>query len=358
MKTSIIIPAYNSEMWIEDCLDSIQNQTYFRDDDNEYEILIGIDNCKNTLIKMKDIWHKYNNIRVFWMKKNMGCYLIRNTLIPLSKYDNIIIFDSDDIMKENMIEEIYYNIDDNDVIRYKYINFEHPFDLNNVNNFKENTFYSFGTIFFKKKVFFKYNGFMNWVCSADSEFVFKIIANKEFKIKELNKFLLYRRIHDNNLTKCNLTKYKSEIRELYSIYIQKFTKKNIVNKKIFKNKYREINKELPLKNINEQKRIDLDNKIKIEIERFKNELCLLSEKYNIDIINKKSKEKHQKDINITPRPEIKTPQKIITQQPTKKTPSKNHNHTTRKGKHICNFIAKNFQTVKNNPRLNKRIQYN
>lgn len=58
---SIILTAWQTQKFIEESLDSIEQQTYFANF-NDYEILLGIDGCEKTLEKVK----KYNtNIEIF-----------------------------------------------------------------------------------------------------------------------------------------------------------------------------------------------------------------------------------------------------------------------------------------------------
>jgi hypothetical protein len=51
---SVIIAAYNADKFIEECLDSVFNQTYFVDNEY-YEVLVGVDGCEKTLDKLKMI---------------------------------------------------------------------------------------------------------------------------------------------------------------------------------------------------------------------------------------------------------------------------------------------------------------
>lgn len=61
---SIIIAAYRTKDFIQECLEAIENQTYFKNNDN-YEILLGIDGCIETLEKVQQIKNKIRNIKVF-----------------------------------------------------------------------------------------------------------------------------------------------------------------------------------------------------------------------------------------------------------------------------------------------------
>jgi hypothetical protein len=150
---SIIIPAYSAENFIEECLDSIQKQTYFKNN-NKYEILLGIDECQSTFNKIKTINHKYSNLKVYIMDENSGPYIVKNTLIELCKYDKILFFDADDIMCPDMIEKVInYN---DDIIRFKFYDFK-----NTIKKFSKSRFdFAHGVFLADKRVFAMAKGFM------------------------------------------------------------------------------------------------------------------------------------------------------------------------------------------------------
>jgi len=232
---SIIIPAFNSQEFIEECLDSIKNQTFFKDNDS-YEILLGIDSCDETYKKVESIKHKYKNLRVFMMDKNVGPYVVKNTLIPLVKYDNILFFDSDDIMHSDMIYEIYKLINDADYIRYNCMTFKHGEDKNiNIisNRPPEGVFYC------NKKLLSKLVGFIPWRCAADTEFVNRF-RNTGLKLKTIKKPLFYRRNHPNSLCNNINTDFKSKTRREYAKEIRVRRSSSITKIKLETISYKEV----------------------------------------------------------------------------------------------------------------------
>lgn len=203
---SIIIPAYEAQDFIEECLDSIQNQTYFQNFD-DYEILIGVDGCEKTLEKLLEIKENYKNLKVFMMDSNMGAYVTINTLVSISKYENFIIFGSDDIMLSELIEESSKYFGEYDIVRWWY------------HNYKNNTIISVanrganGALFLKKSTFNKMGGYRDWKCAADLEFLQRASTiSKQFIIE---KPLMLYRIHNKSLTNINGTSMKSELRKEY-----------------------------------------------------------------------------------------------------------------------------------------------
>ena len=205
---SIIITAYQTQNYIEECLDSIEAQTYFINND-DYEVLIGVDGCKKTLKKLLEIEHKYRNLSIFIMDKNCGTYVTSNTLLTQIKYDNILRFDSDDVMKPEMINEIMFFKDDYDVVQFLFSDFTTTIKEAN-GEFK---YVAAGAHFYKKSVIELAGGYRNWKCAADSEFIKRIM--KHTKIKRINKRLFYRRWHLGSITNKEVTNSRSVVRKNY-----------------------------------------------------------------------------------------------------------------------------------------------
>ena len=211
---SIIITAYQTQDFIEECLDSIENQTYFKNN-NEFEILIGVDFCYDTLNKLNEIKDKYRNLQVYMMPENKGTYITTNTLIDLVKNENVIRFDSDDIMELNLVEDIIKNKKDNDIIKIGYVEMKDNIILNN------KIIVESGIIYFKKSIMDNIaSGYMPWVCAADTELISRL--KNKVKISEINKKLFLRRIHENSLTNKISTGYNSSIRKNYANQIKNY----------------------------------------------------------------------------------------------------------------------------------------
>jgi glycosyltransferase involved in cell wall biosynthesis len=202
---SIIITAYKTENFIEECLDSIQSQDFFKKNKN-YEILLGIDNCEKTLKLVMRIIDKYDNIKVFFMLSNKGTYVTTNTLIKHSKYDKIVRFDSDDIMKTDMMTKINNFIGNWDVVRFGFCDFSE-----NIKNCSKTNYLAHGAIAYKKDVFDTLGGYRDWLCSADSDFINRL--KPDYKTYMLDEVIFYRRKHNNSLTSNNTTGIGTELRK-------------------------------------------------------------------------------------------------------------------------------------------------
>lgn len=102
MKISVIIPVYNSSTYLRKCLDSVVNQTL-----KDIEIIVindgSTDDSKNII---EEYLCKYKNI-IFIDQENKGIGKTRNIGIKKATGEYITFIDSDDYIKENMLEEYY-----------------------------------------------------------------------------------------------------------------------------------------------------------------------------------------------------------------------------------------------------------
>lgn len=215
---SIVMTAYKAQDFIEECLDSIENQTHFQTNKN-YEILLGIDGCEETLECVKSIKNKYTNLKVLFMKENKGTYVTKNTLILESRYDKILTFDSDDVMLHTMMDSI------NDVMKgsmydvFRFRAFHFSGKLNIEKNYPPSGAHLEGVTCMRWKVYDKVGGYRPWRCAADSDFMFRMIGL--FKEKVLDTSLYYRRIHKDSLTQSAETGFRSDIRKKYASQLKR-----------------------------------------------------------------------------------------------------------------------------------------
>lgn len=214
MKISIILTAYKTEHFIEYCLDSIENQTYFKDND-DYELLLGIDFCEDTLLKVEKIKHKYRNLKVLYMLSNLGTYVTSNTLLSIAQGEYILRFDTDDIMKDNMIESLMNLAPDYDYIFYKGTEFG---KLGTKTIYQNKEFMHHGSILYKKIILEKIGGYRDWRCAADTDFK-KRLDLAGYKSFYLDESIFFRRSHSNQLTKMPNTDAKSNLRRSYRLII-------------------------------------------------------------------------------------------------------------------------------------------
>lgn len=101
MKLSMIVPVYNTEPYLRQCLDSLVNQT-FRD----FEVLVINDGSPDgSQLILNEYQVKYPYIRVI-EKENGGLSDARNVGIQLAQGDYLGFLDSDDYVLSEMFEKM------------------------------------------------------------------------------------------------------------------------------------------------------------------------------------------------------------------------------------------------------------
>lgn len=99
---TVVVPVYNTEKYLDRCIQSIVNQTY-----QNLEILIIDDGSPDNCPQMCDNWADIDDrIRVIH-KKNEGLGMARNSGIENSTGEYICFFDSDDYVALDTIENAY-----------------------------------------------------------------------------------------------------------------------------------------------------------------------------------------------------------------------------------------------------------
>lgn len=102
-KVSIILPVYNGELYLRECLESLVNQTL-----KDIEIIAIDDNSTdNSFSILKEYKNKYPNLRIYRNNKNIGVGATRNRGISLAKGEYIGFVDNDDYISNTMYQTMY-----------------------------------------------------------------------------------------------------------------------------------------------------------------------------------------------------------------------------------------------------------
>ncbi|MCI7292089.1 MAG: glycosyltransferase [Methanobrevibacter woesei] len=153
VKVSVIVPVYNVEKYLRDCLDSIVNQTL-----EDIEIICVNDgSTDNSLAILEDYAEKDSRIRII-NQENKGLGGARNTGLYNANGEYISFIDSDDWIEPNTFEESYNMSKDLDLdmlmFQMKFFNMETEEYSENQNTNIEVIDNSFsGTVFNYKDVF-------------------------------------------------------------------------------------------------------------------------------------------------------------------------------------------------------------
>ena len=115
VKFSIIVPVYNVEEYIANCLDSILKQSY-----ENYEVIIVNDGTKDDSQKIIDKYVKKDKRFKSFIKENGGLSDARNYGIKKAVGDYFLLVDSDDSINKDLLKELNEEIEKNDVDLIKF----------------------------------------------------------------------------------------------------------------------------------------------------------------------------------------------------------------------------------------------
>lgn len=109
---SIILPVYNVEEYITDCINSIKNQTF-----KDFEIVIIDDETMDKSIEIAEKILKTTKIDYTIIhRKNGGLAAARNSGIKVAKGEYLVFVDSDDIISPQYLETLYNDIIQNSAV--------------------------------------------------------------------------------------------------------------------------------------------------------------------------------------------------------------------------------------------------
>ena len=245
---SVIIPVYNSEKYLAECLNSIINQTF-----KDIEIICIDDGSTDKSLEILNKYKEKDDRIHILTQQNEYAGAARNKGLSIATGNYIIFLDSDDFFELDMLEKMHKKIvsDNSDVVVCGYYNYDNiknevidiyymreiytnlsPFKaidiVNNIFNFcRPNPW----TKLFKRDLFVKNNlKFDTTICSNDMSCIYSALAIAN-SISILNSPLIYYRLNQkNNLTakrRSNLTGFTCDLKAYESL------KQNLINLKVY-----------------------------------------------------------------------------------------------------------------------------
>ncbi|MDU6721796.1 MAG: glycosyltransferase family 2 protein [Streptococcus mitis] len=113
---SVIVPVYNVETYLEECLDSIQNQTY-----TDLEVILVNDGSTDGSQAICERYCKENRRFHLLNQENQGLSAARNTGVAASRGEFIVFVDSDDMILANYLETLmHYMREDVDIVESQF----------------------------------------------------------------------------------------------------------------------------------------------------------------------------------------------------------------------------------------------
>lgn len=245
-KVSIVIPVYNTQEFLRECIEHAISQTY-----QNIEILLIDDGSTDESGKICDYYaNKYKNIFAIH-KSNGGLVSARNVGIEKASGEYITFVDSDDYIFDNCIEKTVNILEENkvDFVRYKYVKDYFFYRKKNKGNFpynkviKKENFYKFINYFFeneefcpivctlsKRKLYKNINVNENITIGEDFDFSMNVLGNSNSFVY-LDEGLYYYRTNYNSMT--HLTENNEKLLEgLKSVLLANFESKNILTQSL------------------------------------------------------------------------------------------------------------------------------
>ena len=110
-KISVIVPVYNVEPWLRECLESV---LLHQDLDNIEVICIDDGSTDASLQILNEFAEKDSRVKVY-TQSNSGLSATRNRGIELASGEYILFLDSDDLIAENSFLYLYNEVTNNDL---------------------------------------------------------------------------------------------------------------------------------------------------------------------------------------------------------------------------------------------------
>lgn len=183
---AVIISAYRASRWIEETLESVRRQDPYVG--WRYTLRIGVDGCEETSVRLRELRQPH-----WFSPRNVGPYVMRNSLIGIEPADAYAIFDADDLMEPDYLRTLLRwtgdgiagpsrrQIDENGVLISNKIR------------------YHCGVSVFSHSAWERLGGYRDWWISADYDIICRARA-ADISVTRPSRPLYRRRKHRGSLT--------------------------------------------------------------------------------------------------------------------------------------------------------------
>ena len=130
---SVIVPVYNVEEYLEECLDSIQCQTY-----TNFEVILVNDGSTDASKEICERFCRQDSRFHLINQENKGLSGARNRGMTESKGEFITFVDSDDVIKDDMLEQLlkHMTTEEVDIVECWYTNDKKEIEIPSPENVK------------------------------------------------------------------------------------------------------------------------------------------------------------------------------------------------------------------------------
>lgn len=108
MKISVIVPTYKPKDYLWECLESIYNQTFSK---NEYELILVLNGCGEPYGTRIVSWlNEHTDLQVLYIQTDIGGVSnARNMALDIANGEYITFIDDDDLISPSYLQELYDN---------------------------------------------------------------------------------------------------------------------------------------------------------------------------------------------------------------------------------------------------------
>lgn len=220
-KVSIIIPVYNSEKYLEKCVDSIINQTY----KNVEVILINDGSTDKSMEVMENLAKKQSYIKCY-NQTNQGVSRTRNNGIKYATGKYVMFIDNDDYIDNNYVETFVKSIEtghyDYVIGGYKRVDSKGNIILNKIFKDENWSYFMFVTPWGKifDRMFLLDNNIEYLKVGIGEDIYFNILAISNSKTKKVINYSGYNWLYNeksisNTIHKKNDVKNKNDLLFLF-----------------------------------------------------------------------------------------------------------------------------------------------
>lgn len=111
MKFSVVIPAYNVEAYLEECLDSVAAQSY-----KDWEAIIVDDGSTDGSAALAETWTRKDERFHLLKQENQGLSAARNAGMDLAQGEYLLFLDADDWLESDALQVLDSELQGEDVI--------------------------------------------------------------------------------------------------------------------------------------------------------------------------------------------------------------------------------------------------
>lgn len=121
LKFSIILPVYNVEKFLPDCLDSLYCQNIPED---EYEIICVVDGSPDHSAEVIQKYQQEHANLILLQQENSGVCVARNRGFEQARGEYVWFIDPDDMIASNCLKKIYSSLQEDDADIFEMLNYQ------------------------------------------------------------------------------------------------------------------------------------------------------------------------------------------------------------------------------------------